>query len=615
MKRILVSGLLAALVIAPSISLKGKPVETFADGSPVYASSVPTKNITLRDNTDEEIKAYYASLNGLSEAELSGTNLLKNLHPILQDFTYYSYDAVWKIYEITDREWELSPATGDNYDKTVYDASSKTYSTYSYGSSSSKPGNNPYVHTLYRNRDENGTTVEEARIHEWDTHTAAGTNREHVWCQSRGFKGDPVTGPAGTDVHHLISGDGYVNQTTHNNTPYGFVSPTNIVTDSKDKQTWLAGNIKGKPTVKHDQDESTYVFEPQDSDKGDIARALFYMAACYNNFSGHETITDFNANLLLVDYASSDGNAETSTADHPVVMGTLSDLLSWHKMDPVDEYEIHRNNLIYNNYQHNRNPFIDYPEWVDYIWGTTTYDVEARKTLTFDTTSTGHVDLSKDVINGYQEPEPEPTAELVSIAVSDVTEKYFVGETYKFEGKVTATYSDASTLDVTKNITTSSVDLSSAGVKNVTVTYKEVSANYSIEAINAERIEVVTPQTEYKTGDAFAKPVVYAYAGEYRRDVTAYCSFSGYDGAKAGEQNIQVSFGASQQSYKVNVKSSSFIDNLPIPLWAIIVIGVVVLVLLILFIALASKKTKKKAAKAVKKGVKKATKSNSKKKK
>ena len=50
-------------------------------------------------------------------------------------------------------------------------------------------------------------------------------------------------------------------------------------------------------------------------------------------------------------------------------MGIMSDLLEWNRIDPVDEYEIHRNNLIYNNYQHNRNPFIDFPDWAEYIWG------------------------------------------------------------------------------------------------------------------------------------------------------------------------------------------------------------------------------------------------------
>lgn len=48
--------------------------------------------------------------------------------------------------------------------------------------------------------------------------------------------------------------------------------------------------------------------------------------------------------------------------------GKLSTLLEWHKQDPVSEFEIRRNNLIYENWQGNRNPFIDHPEWVYEIW-------------------------------------------------------------------------------------------------------------------------------------------------------------------------------------------------------------------------------------------------------
>ena len=55
-------------------------------------------------------------------------------------------------------------------------------------------------------------------------------------------------------------------------------------------------------------------------------------------------------------------------------MGLLSDLLAWNKKDPVDEYEVHRNNLLYKNYTNNRNPFIDFPNWADAIWGTADLD-------------------------------------------------------------------------------------------------------------------------------------------------------------------------------------------------------------------------------------------------
>ncbi|MBR1847158.1 MAG: endonuclease [Bacilli bacterium] len=373
-----------------------KALEVYADG-PTPGGAVPG-NLTLRDNTSSEIKSYYSSLEDLDDSELQGENLLKNLRPILQNFSYYSYDNCWKMYEITDRDWTLSPATGIS----GYNSETKQVTDYKYGESYE----NPFVHPLYRNRDESGVPIEAGRLHAWGDHNDSGINREHVWCQSRGFKKDNgAGGPAGTDIHHLMSGDGYVNMTPHNNNPYGFVDRSSIKNDAGSHQTfgaYLEGNLSGAPTTKRASNVSDVVFEPQDCDKGDIARACFYMAACYNNISGDETISQFNPNLKLVDYATSSSKSEISDADNPVTMGILSDLLAWHKLDPVDEYEKHRNNLIYNNYQHNRNPFIDYPEWVDYIWGRATYDENAHRVTGFDPNPTGHVDLDSDVIYGYR---------------------------------------------------------------------------------------------------------------------------------------------------------------------------------------------------------------------
>jgi len=55
------------------------------------------------------------------------------------------------------------------------------------------------------------------------------------------------------------------------------------------------------------------------------------------------------------------------------VMGDLDTLLAWHQQDPPDDFEMNRNNTVY-NWQKNRNPFIDQPELVDYIWGDQTGD-------------------------------------------------------------------------------------------------------------------------------------------------------------------------------------------------------------------------------------------------
>ena len=49
--------------------------------------------------------------------------------------------------------------------------------------------------------------------------------------------------------------------------------------------------------------------------------------------------------------------------------GKLSVLLDWNNDDPVSSFEANRNDVIYDQYQHNRNPFIDHPEWADAIWG------------------------------------------------------------------------------------------------------------------------------------------------------------------------------------------------------------------------------------------------------
>ena len=48
--------------------------------------------------------------------------------------------------------------------------------------------------------------------------------------------------------------------------------------------------------------------------------------------------------------------------------GKLDVLLAGHVNDPIDSYEVRRNERIY-YHQNNRNPFIDYPELVDYVFG------------------------------------------------------------------------------------------------------------------------------------------------------------------------------------------------------------------------------------------------------
>ena len=338
-------------------------------------SSLPTI-INLNDTSESDIRSYYSNLNSLSESERKGTNLLKNLKPILSNNQkYYSYDVssgkdIWKMYEITDRDWSKSPAS--NIDG--YNSFTNTINGYKYGESASNSGSNPFIHALYVNRNV------ENKVRAWATDegkTSHGNNaincidREHIWPKSLGFEDsseDPGTSGARGDPMHLWAGDSYVNSALHSNYFYGYVDKTKSYTDGKDKYTYASGNLMGFSKT---LGGSTSVFEPQDSDKGDIARAVFYMVARYNNLAGTDsTIENDNPNLELVsDLNQWKDSGYISTSTTTGKLGIIQDLLEWNKLDPVDGYELHRNNLLYGNFTNNRNPFIDFPEWADLIWG------------------------------------------------------------------------------------------------------------------------------------------------------------------------------------------------------------------------------------------------------
>ncbi|WP_372639588.1 endonuclease I family protein [Ancylomarina sp.] len=157
-------------------------------------------------------------------------------------------------------------------------------------------------------------------------------NREHVWAKSRGFGGSPNTSkPASTDIHHLRPADRSVN--TARSTKYF-----------------------GEGGSQHSEATGCYytssTWEPRDAVKGDVARMMFYMAVRYEGENG-------NPDLELNDYISGDYT-------QPYI-GKLTTLFKWHKQDPVDAFEKKRNQTIF-EIQGNRNPFIDHPELVEYIW-------------------------------------------------------------------------------------------------------------------------------------------------------------------------------------------------------------------------------------------------------
>ncbi len=376
-------------------------------------------NIDLNDCTDEEIRDYYSYLNDLPDTERRGQNLLKNLKYILvnnpsnpsKPAQYFSYSQVREIYRITDRNWYSSPATGIS----GYNASNNTITNFDYSE-------DPYLYYYYRDDNFTNPHTATAKITSKEGTQQTLLNQEHIWSKSHGFGEGSGVVNAGTDLHHLVAADVAVNKWAHSNASYGYVASEDSWANTK--VNWdnganaILNNKRGTPANSSSQDEESVVFEPRDQDKGDFARALLFMVARYN-YVGDSTSTHSvkEPNLELVDYVIAEGTTiNCSTKTDVAKYGKLSDLLEWHKLDPVitnnnQDFEMHRNNLIYRNYQYTRNPFIDFPEWVDLIWG--------------DQKETGVARPQSDMINGYGS-----TTSPTSITLNASTTTLGLGNTF-----------------------------------------------------------------------------------------------------------------------------------------------------------------------------------------
>lgn len=374
--------------------------------------------IDLNDCSTSDIKSYYSSLTSKSTSQKQGKNLLINLKNILKDGQqYFAYDGanLWDLYEISDRDLTKSPfKTGEsNYE---YNPTTNVVTNYQYDKV------DPYVHSLYTKR----SIDNQAKAHADHTQSNWGINQEHIWPKSQGFDAGGEGGARG-DPMHLVSGNGAVNN-MHSNYMYGYVDKNK---DYEYKtQNYLDENYLGVSLTTGETGSNNKVFEPQDSDKGDIARAIFYMVARYNYLAKDDDNIDQNNPNLELKQSTQILPSYTSSKTVAGYQGLMTDLLNWNHIDPPDEYEIHRNNILYKNYTKNRNPFIDYPEWADYIWGSVKYD--GRNYVSYDSSPTGYIDLNTDVINGFKDN--------TGVTISKQVESVNVGKTVT----LSATSSDGS---------------------------------------------------------------------------------------------------------------------------------------------------------------------------
>ena len=340
------------------------------------------------------------------------------------------------------------------------------------------------------------------------TKTQSGWQREHAFCASlmTGYSsGDAVTALGrATDFHNLFAAGGGANGSRGNkNLGYARVDSQEIETKENcvyDKKT----------------------FEPADEDKGRLARALMYMTVMYNGESAAsitESSTKINYNqkpLMLtvdnvdyskitysnftnpkesvkpiVDYYQSLVGTDKSVLDAyvkymeqsmPYAIGNASDIIEWNSF-PVNYVEYQHNNSVYSDYsaagrgtQGNRNPFVDYPELVEYVFGELKDQPGSLKMLTPTYLA---LEMDKDEIHHYSvesasleafESGTKPAVDDFNIkaiknnlAEGTLDKSKIIVEDYTFtdddveNGKVIEIYTDKNTLKVPCKVTSESV--------------------------------------------------------------------------------------------------------------------------------------------------------------
>lgn len=268
---------------------------------------------------------YYNGTEGLE-----GFTLKTKLFNIIKDFNVQSYNALKDLYQSNNSKNGFKDKYYEN-DGTVLDVYSEN-----------PDGSDPYNFNPGSAMGSGGS--------EGDAF-----NREHLIPQSYFNEALPMK----SDAFHIWPTDSKVNG-WRDNFAHGNVANANSATPCNSGASNMPcktknGSLKGKFV----NNSSITVFEPIDEFKGDIARAYFYFATCYQNkMSSFYNLSNAGVKFMF------DGSNDKAFSEPFLQM-----LIQWHIMDPVSQREKDINDLIYYTHQGNRNPYIDHPEFVQQIWG------------------------------------------------------------------------------------------------------------------------------------------------------------------------------------------------------------------------------------------------------
>lgn len=353
----------------------------------------------------------------------NGRSLELSLQDIVYPHTRWSYDDLWEAYKTTDPGPQDSiPAsyTGGKTDL-IYDM-------YAWMKDFPK---------FYSDNDHSQT---------------GGFNREH--CVPNSWWGAKEGNTyAYSDLHHLVPGDGAANN-AKGDYPLGEYKSGMTLVFPKENKTNTSGKLYvttvnpashvWKVQNSEEYGGATDIFEPADQYKGDFARMYLYLVCAYEGKVNWATTYMF--------YNEGTNNYTT------IRPWALDLLLKWHRQDPVSQKELDRNNAV-ESLQENRNPFIDYPELIEYIWGNKTTEnfVLANAKSSYD--------------------EAKKTASI-TFKLNAQLGKPFKGFTYTTNSDGATAYSSSNPEVATVDATTGKITLKSAGTTTITFT-TAATATYS----------------------------------------------------------------------------------------------------------------------------------------
>jgi endonuclease I len=283
---------------------------------------------SAQNATDINVGVYVESIhsqiptNYYSTATTGGSTLKTELFNIINNHNVQTYNSLWQHFVNTDATF-----------------SGKVLDIYS-----DTPCNEPpYIYTFGDDQDTGSGGNSEGDVY----------NREHS--MPRSWFGGEVS-PMHTDIYHIYPVDKWVNA-VRANYPYAVI----------ESPTWTSMNGSKLGFISVDG-YSGSGFEPIDEYKGDLARTYLYMITRYENQIENWTYSTEAMSML-------------DNKKYPGYKPWVIDmLLEWHESDPVSQKERLRNDAVY-SIQGNRNPFVDFPEFVNRVWGDTTDLVNINSTL------------------------------------------------------------------------------------------------------------------------------------------------------------------------------------------------------------------------------------------